>query len=177
MIPHFSRAAAWLLLPGSAWLASCGYHVAGKADLLPRNIKTIAVPAFGNTTIRYKLADKLPGAIAREFLSRTRYRIVSDPGAADAILQGTVITYNSYPIIFDPATGRASSVQMSVVMDIALRDRTTGAVLFSRSRMEAKERYEISVDPQAYFEESDPALERLSRDVARTVVSAVLERF
>jgi len=36
---------------------------------------------------------------------------------------------------------------------------------------------EISVDPRAYFEESDPAMERLSRDVARTVVSAILENF
>ena len=43
--------------------------------------------------------------------------------------------------------------------------------------MEFRERYEISVDQKAYFEESDPALERLSRNVARTLVSAILENF
>jgi len=157
--------------------AGCGYHVAGKADLLPRNIQTIAVPAFTNLTIRYKLTDRLAGAVGREFLSRTRYDVVADPGAADAVLNGTVVNYISYPIIFNPGTGRASSIQMSVVLNVTLQERATGAVLYSRSGIEFKERYEISVDPAAYFEESDPALERLSRDVARSVVSAVLEKF
>ena len=157
--------------------AGCGYRVAGRADTLPKTIRTIAVPAFGNVTIRYKLTDRLPAAVTREFLARTRYRVVPGPGEADAVLEGAVVSYNSYPIIFDPATGRASSAQMSVILNITLRERKTGAVLFARSRMEFRERYEISVDQRAYFEESDPALERLSRDVARTVVSAVLENF
>jgi Lipopolysaccharide-assembly len=161
----------------AVWLGGCGYHVAGKADLLPKNIKTIAVPAFTNATIRYKLTERLPSAITREFLSRTRYRIVSDPNEADAVLEGRVALYNFYPTILDPATGRASAVQMSVVLNIALRERATGAVLYARNGLEARERYEISVDQVAYFEESDPALDRLSRDVARAVVSAVLEKF
>lgn len=162
---------------GSALWTSCGYRVAGRADLLPKSIQTIAIPAFGNATIRYKLTDRLAGAITREFLSRTRYQIIADPDSADAVLTGTVLTYNYYPTILDPATGRASAVQMSVTLDITLRERATGAVLFSRSGMEARERYEISIKPEAYFEESDPALERLSRDVARAVVSAILEKF
>jgi hypothetical protein len=40
------------------------------------------------------------------------------------------------------------------------------------------QRYEISVTfPKAYFEESDAALDRLSRDVARDLVSSILENF
>ena len=62
-------------------------------------------------------------------------------------------------------------------LDITLRERATGTILFSRKGLEFRERYEISVDPQAYFDESDPALDRLSQDVARTIVSAVLEKF
>jgi outer membrane lipopolysaccharide assembly protein LptE/RlpB len=155
----------------------CGYHLAGKADLLPRNIHTIAIPAFSNVTVRYKLSDRLATAITREFLSRTRYQVINDPATADAVLEGAVVNYATYPTIFDPSTGRASTVQMSVVLSITLRDRATGTVLFSRPRMDVRENYEISADPAAYFEESDPALNRLSRDVARDVVSAILEKF
>ena len=43
--------------------------------------------------------------------------------------------------------------------------------------MEFRNRYEIGSDQVNYFDESEPALERLSRDVARTVVSAILEAF
>lgn len=158
--------------------ASCGYRVAGRADLMPKHVRTIAVPAFKNLTTRYQLTERLPSAIGREFLSRTRYQVVAEAEAADAVLEGTVEKYNAWPTIFDPATGRASAVQISVTLSVALRERATGQLLFARNHFEVRERYEISaVDQKAYFEESETALERLSRDVARSVVSAVLERF
>jgi hypothetical protein len=174
MRPSFG--ACWLLAASLVQL-DCGYHVSGRADLLPKRIRTIAIPAFANVTTRYRLAERLPAALTREFVSRTRYQIVADPNLADAILQGVVVNYVSYPVIFNPATGRASSVQATVVMQITLTERASGAVLLSRPNLEVRERYEISVDPAAYLEESDLALDRLSRDVARTVVSAILEGF
>src|SRR5512141_2776487 len=91
---------------------SCGYQTAGHADLVPKTVHTIAIPAFTNQTTRYKLTDQLPEAIAREFISRTRYRIVADESAADAVLTGSVLTYTSFPTVFDPSTGRASSVEV-----------------------------------------------------------------
>ena len=158
-------------------LTGCGYHVAGKADLLPKTLHTIAIPAFGNVSTRYKLNDLMPAAITREFISRTKYQIVTDASQADAVLRGVVTNFLSYPTVFDPATGRASTVQLSVFLKITLEERVTGKVLFSRPSMEIKERYEISVDPKVYFDESTPAMQRLSRDVARSIVSAVLENF
>jgi Lipopolysaccharide-assembly len=156
---------------------SCGYHMAGKADLLPKSIHTIAVPAFTNGTIRYKLAERLPADITREFISRTRYKIVADPRAADAVLTGAVLNFVSYPTIFDPTSGRAAALQVSAFLQITLTDRATGKVLFSRPSFEVRERYEVSLDTQSYFDESGVAVERLSRDAARSVVSAILENF
>ena len=52
-----------------------------------------------------------------------------------------------------------------------------GKILFQRPNVEFRERYEISVDPKQYFDESQAALLRLSRDVARTVVSSIIENF
>lgn len=158
-------------------LTACGYHTAGHADLLPKNIKTIAIPAFTNSGTRYKLTDYLSRAVTREFLTRTRYQVVQDMNTADAVLSGSVVNYSSYPTIFDPKTGRASGAQVNVNLSITLRERATGKILFTRPNLEFKERYEISVNPQAYFEESEVGLDRLSRDAARNVVSAILENF
>jgi CO/xanthine dehydrogenase Mo-binding subunit len=158
-------------------LLSCGYHVSGHANLLPQNIKTIAVPAFGNNTTRYKLADQLHRAVTREFIERTRYRIVADPREADAVLEGVLVSYASYPIVLDPATGRASGVQMIATLSITLRERSTGNVLFQRPSFELRERYEIATDPRAYLDESDTAAERVSRELARGIVSAILSAF
>ncbi len=164
-------------LPAMAALSGCGYHVGGHTDLLPKTIRTIAIPAFTNATTRYRLSQRLPGAIGREFLSRTRYKVIDDPVNADAVLTGSVIYYAAYAVVFDPVRSRASVVQVNVNLQIALKDRATGAVLFERPNMEFRERYEISAEAAQYFDESDTALDRLSRDVARGVVSAVLEKF
>jgi len=160
-----------------AGLAGCGYHVAGRGDLIPKNIKTIAVMPFGNVTTRYQLAKLLPEDIAREFLSRTRYAVVSDPAQADAVLSGAVVNFTSYPTTADAKTGRATAVQATVSLQLTLTDRATGMVLFTRPGAEFRERYEISEDAQKYFDESGTAMIRMSRDVARSVVTAVLENF
>jgi hypothetical protein len=150
--------------------------VAGHTDALPPTIQTIAVPAFENVTNRYRLSERLAGAISREFISRTRYRVVPDAKEADAVLTGAVINYFSFPSVTDQRSGRAAGIQVTVVVQTTLTDRA-GKVLFTRPAMEFRQRYEIAVDQTQYFEESDVALERLSRDVARTLVSSVLETF
>lgn len=169
------RAAA--VLAAAAALAGCGYHVGGRADLLPDTLRTIAIPAFGNASPRYRLTAQLPAAITREFLTRTRYRVVADPNEADAVLYGTVRSYFSFPTLFDQSTGRASGVQVSVFLDVKLVERETGKVLFEQQNYEFRGRYEIAVDQAQYFDESSTALERLSREVARQLVSSILEAF
>src|SRR5262249_42939819 len=97
-------------------LGSCGYHVGTHADMVPKEIKSIAIPAFGNTSVRYKLTDRMPEAISRELLSRTRYRIAPKEGDADAVLRGTIVNVVIFPIVFDPGANRASAVQINVTM-------------------------------------------------------------
>ena len=82
-----------LLCIAAVSLTGCGYHVSGHSDLLPTNIKTIAIPAFGNITGRYRLTDLMPRALTREFISRTRYQVVADERNADAVLKGAVVNY------------------------------------------------------------------------------------
>src|SRR5437868_4944263 len=166
----------WAAVIALASCGACGYHTTGHADLLPKTIKTICIPAFGNVKTRYKLTDRLPEAISREFVARTRYHIVSDPSAADATLRGSVVSYLSFPTIFDQATGRASAVEMHVIMQISLVGKD-GTVLFTRPNFEVRERYEISVNAAQYFEESDAALNRVSLQVARDLVTSILENF
>ncbi len=168
------RAAALMV---ACALAGCGYHVGGRADLLPSTLRTIAIPAFGNASPRYQLTGQLPAAITREFLTRTRYRVVADPNEADAVLYGTVKNYFSFPSLFDQRTGRASGVQVHVFLDVKLVERATGNVLWERQNYEFRGRYEIAVDQAQYFDESATALERLSRELARQVVSSMLEAF
>ena len=62
-------------------------------------------------------------------------------------------------------------------VDVTLFDRRSGTVLYQNPNMEHRERYEVSISPEAYFEERQGALVRSSESMARALVSAVLEGF
>ena len=162
------------------WLltgAACGYRVGGQGTALPPDLKVIAIPAFENQTTWMRLEQRLTAAVMREFIHRTRYRVVGEEEQGDAVLHGTVLRVNTAPVIFDPATGRASAVQVTVNLRVELRDRRTKKVLFARSNYTFREQYEITSDLDSFFEERNPALDRLGRDFAASLVSAILENF
>jgi len=167
-----------VLLPALAALscvAGCGYRVAGTANVLPAEIHTIAVLPFANVSTQYKLSDYIAESVSRELISRTRYKVVADPAKADAVLSGAVANLFSSGTIADPVKG-ATGGQVVVQIQVKLVDKN-GKILFQRPNVEFRERYEISVEPQQYFDESQVAVQRLSRDVGRSIVSAVLENF
>jgi hypothetical protein len=62
-------------------------------------------------------------------------------------------------------------------LQVTLTERATGKVIYSRPSYEAHQRYELSINANTYFEESDASLERLAQDVARDLVSSILENF
>jgi len=157
-------------------LASCGYHIAGQAGLLPKTIVTVGIPAFTNPTTRYKLTDWLPEALSKEFIASSRFR-VTDASRADAVLKGSVLAYASNATLFDQKTGLATSVEVHVALQVTLTDRKTGKILFTRPRMEFTDSYEIPLQQGQYFDESDTALARVSKRVAQQIVSAILNDF
>ncbi len=117
-------------IPALLFTGGCGYHTAGHAVQLPENVKTIAVPAFKNETLTYRIEQMLTASVVREFTTRTHYHIVNDPGDdADATLRGTVLSTAASPLTYDTATGRAASVLVVVSMRVTLTDRK-GKVLY-----------------------------------------------
>lgn len=162
---------------GAVSLVSCGYHTAGQADLVPKSIQTIAIPAFSTQSLRYRLTDVLPQQIGREFISRTRFRLENNPSEADAVLNGSVNNAVVFPTVFDPTSGKATTVQVMVVVTLNLTERATGRVLYSRANLAFRQNYDIAVDPHQFFDESGPAFDRLSRDLARDIVSSIVENF
>ena len=173
----FLSSGALLLLLCGVLLTGCGYHTAGRAVKLPTEVRTIAIPAFTNDTANYRIEQVLTTAVVREFTSRTNYHIVSATSAdADATLRGAVTGASVYGLTYDPRNGRLSSARVVVNARVSLTDRK-GKVLFENPNYSFNEEYEFSLDPSTFFREESPAVDRLSRDFARTLVSNILENY
>jgi outer membrane lipopolysaccharide assembly protein LptE/RlpB len=166
-------------------LSACGYHIAGRDTTLPKTIHVIAVPALENKTSSYRIEQKLTAATIHEFLAKTKYKIVSNPASGDAILTGKVLSVEAVPLTFQvqPATPTASSTAQATTMlvtvkcEVTLTESDTQKVLFHSDNFIFRNEYELSTDVKSFFEEQDPALDRLAKDFAQKLVAAVLENF
>ena len=166
-----------LVLLCFAMLGGCGYRVAGRSEALPKSIHVIAVPALENKTTSYRIEQRLTAATVHEFLAKTTYRVVSNPESGDAVLRGKVLSLEAVPLLFDTATGRATTMLVSVKCEVTFEERESGKVLYHTDNFLFRNQYEISTDVKSFFEEQDPALDRLAQDFAARLVSAVIENY
>ena len=157
--------------------SGCGYHRVGHDSALPPNIRTIAIPAFVSHSQTFRVEQLLTDAVVREFNARTQFHVVLDTKHdADAVLKGTVLSASAAPLAYDSQTGRAASALITVSMQVTLTDRQ-GKVVFQNPAYLFHDQYEISRDLTSFFEEDSPAVDRLSRDFAHTLVANILEAY
>lgn len=171
-------------LASVSWgLAGCGYHVAGHSSALPKEVRVIAVPPLENKTTSYRLEQRLTAATVHEFLAETSYRVVSKPEDGDAVLRGTIVGLEAVPLLFDTTTGRATTMLVTVKCEVTLTERASQKVLYHTDNFVFRNQYEISTDVndpvslRNFFEEQDPALDRLAKDFAVRLVAAVTENY
>jgi outer membrane lipopolysaccharide assembly protein LptE/RlpB len=168
---------ARLILAASLALTGCGYHAVGRSNRLPQDVKVLAVPMFVNQTQTYAIEQMLTRDVVRELIGRTHYRVMTDASHdPDAKLSGTVLSAQATPLTYDAQTGRISSAMVTVTMKVSLTDRN-GRVLFENQNYSFRQQYQVSREVTSFFEEGTPALQRLSQDFARTLVSDMLEAF
>lgn len=165
------------IFAASAAAGGCGYHVAGHAAQLPSEWKTIAVPAFKNDTTRYRIEQRFTAAVIREFITRTKYRVVQDTESADGVLQGEVLSIDTTPVLFNATTGEVTTMLVTVHTKVELIDSQTQKPVYENDDMVFRDEYQISTDVKSFFEQQDPALERMSRDLASHLVAGVVENF
>ena len=133
---------------------------------------TIAVPTFINRTTTYRVEQRITDAVRQELIKRTRYKVVPEE-SGDVVMAGEVLSFIAVPIIFNQQ-GRGSSYSLLVDMSVRLTDSSTGKVLFQNDRWTFREVFELAQNSSDFVPEDTPAVERLARRFATTLVASVL---
>jgi len=160
---------------------ACGYSLAGRGSFLPNYIKTIGVPQFINRTSVFNLETMLTQKVRAEFIGRGKYQILPQNTGVDAVLNGEVTAVTITPASFT-ATQLASRYAVTMTARIELRDLRENKVLWENPSVFFRQEYEATsgrnvLDPVAFFQQDTNALDRMSGEFARTIVSAILEAF
>jgi hypothetical protein len=159
----------------SLLLDVCGYHQAGKGRSLPANIRTLAVPVFQNTSLKYRVEQRFTHAVIDEILKRGRaLNVTTNPDDADAVLLGDIRNFRTAGAILD-AQGRTRVWDLTITVRVTLKDMKTRKVLYDNPRLIFQGEYQLSDDPKSFFNESNAAVDRIAKDFAQSIVSALLE--
>lgn len=159
--------------------SACGYHLVGTSGgYLGPELQTLYVSTFSNQTQWSDMGQRLTEAVTREWVRRRRFRLVDHKKKADLSLEGRITAVVVSPVQFDES-GRASKYQMTLIASMALYDvRGEKPKLLWQDKSFSR-RTSYVVDPRAadYFDRQTQAMDVVSEEYARSLVSTILEGF
>ena len=115
----------------------------------------------------------------RGFERGTPFRDVTgrlDQAVADAILRGTILTQTVTPLTYNSQTGQSSSYLITITASAVLTDGA-GKVMYSNDHFRFHSQYQETADLSSFIQEDSPAVQRMARDFADSLVSDLMESF
>jgi Lipopolysaccharide-assembly len=157
----------------------CGFAECYKPvtkNQLPDRIKIVAVPAFQmeSQALRYKIGSRFTEAVMGELVHRGRgLRVQGAREGADAIIEGVIRSFNFAGVLLDDK-GRARIFEVTITAAVTVRDQAENKVLYDNQNFTFRGEYEFASDPRSFFNEEDPAVLRMSRSFAESIVSTLI---
>lgn len=143
---------------------------------LPKHIKNVAVPAFQfeARALRYRISSRFTDAVSREIIRRGRgLKVQGTTEGADAVVEGTVRDFSFTGVLLD-REGRARVYEVTIVSAVTIRDLKENKVLYDNQNFIFRDSFEFSSDPRSFFNEEDPAVDRIARAFSESVVSTIV---
>lgn len=147
---------------------------------LPTRIRTVAVPAFQNQALRYKIEHRFTEAVINEVVRRGRgLRVQGDREGADAVIDGVIKSFNFTGVLLQPddPNRRARIFEVTITAAVTVRDQVENRVIYDNQNYVFRGEYEFTSDPRTFFNEEDPAVQRMARSFAESVVSTLVNGF
>jgi hypothetical protein len=164
--------------------SGCGYALAGRGSFLPADIRIVGIPLLENRTTTPRIEQIVTEKIRTEFIGRGKYEIVPTAGGADAVLSGAVTAIVIQAAGLTNQQQQASRYVFNVTMRIQFTDSRSGEVLWSNDALTFSDQYDLrttrsdtQLEGAVLLEQEGPAFDRLATDLARSVVTAILEAF
>lgn len=174
-----------LIALGAVGASACGYSLAGRGSFLPEYIRIIGIPLFQNRTAFVTAEQLFTEKVRIEFQSRGRYAVEPTEVGVDGVVRGEIVGISAAPAGFTDAQ-LATRYRFTVVVSVKFDDLAQKRTLWENSALSFSDEYELqsrlslgggAIDAAAFLEQERAAMDRLSTDFARSVVSSILEAF
>ena len=174
--------AAVVLCMCAAASSGCGYALAGRGSFLPPTIRVVGIPKLENRSTFFQVEDILTDKIRAEFIGRGKYTVTPEDTGADALLTGEVLGISVVPVGINE-NQLASRYLFTVALKMEFTDTHTQDVIWQNDSLVFRGEYDLStrsntpIGGDTFLDQERSSMDRIATDVARTVVTAILEAF
>jgi hypothetical protein len=167
-----------LVLAAALVATACGYHLVGTTSSLPPELETMYVATFENKTQWADMDQRLTEAVTQEWVRRRRFQLSDSPEGVDLYLRGVISSLSVSPVTFDEQ-GRATEYQMTLTVQVQLEDvrGDEAEILWQDRAFSRRTSYQVDVSAVDYFDRQIESMDEVSKELARALVTAVLEGF
>ncbi len=177
------RAFCAVALPAlAAATGGCGYALAGRGSFLPPDIRTVGIPKLENRSTFFQVEDTITEKVRTEFIGRGKYAVTTEAVGADAVLTGEIVSITVQPVGFTEQQ-LGSRYLFTLLMKVQFTDARTSEILWSNEALVFREEYELAtkgstaLNGDAFLDQERSSVDRIATDVARSVVTSILEAF
>ncbi|MBN1880158.1 LptE family protein [bacterium] len=160
-----------LLLLGSG----CGYSLSGMGNSLPPHMKRILVTVFQNESYEYGLESVITQELTASFNRRSGIKTVQKLSDADAILEGSIKSYEYVPTL--NAQRQVTQYYINITAEVRLRDLIEDSVYWENKSYRFHEVYRISDGVSSVQTNRQEAWQDAAEDFAESIASILLEGF
>jgi outer membrane lipopolysaccharide assembly protein LptE/RlpB len=156
-------------------LSSCGYHLRGAETNLPPDIRSVAIPIFANRTIETGIESVVTQALLEKF-SSAKVLVLASPSSADALLNGSVLSFTTSPVAVTASTQFSTENRGTLTLEFTFRDQRSGKVMF-RESMSDWRNYPVVSDLNATEQFKKEAIREISALLAQRIYELILGSF
>jgi hypothetical protein len=142
----------------------------------------VGIPQFENRSSFSQVEQILTEKVRSEFIGRGKYNVISDASGSDAVLTGEVVGLSAQPVSLNEQQ-LASRYLITWTIKVAFTDARTNEVLWSNDALTFRGEYELStrgntaIEGAVFVDQERSSIDRIASDVARSVVTSILEAF
>lgn len=191
------RALATIAATLALGLSGCGYHFEGAGSALPGDVQTVAIALLENNTLTEGIEADFTAALIDQFSRGRKIRVVDDAVQADAVVRGIILNVYNRAVSFSD-TDEVVEFELIVQAAVGLQRTGDGKILWRDTNLLVREDYAVTADAvvtgspdfvgrastfnnlgtiEVAEVEQREAIDRASREFARTVYLRMLEDF
>lgn len=169
------RSWRWAVLFVLLATGGCGYQLQGKGSAPDPDMRTVAIPTFGNLTTQTGAESEITRALVEKFTSSQRIG-VAPRATADAVLLGNVKTFITSTVAVTSGTQVTTGYRAALTVDVTLQRSGDGKVLFKEEITEWRN-YPVVSDLAATENNKREAIRRIAERLAERIQERILGGF